>query len=110
MGLVAAASIRSEIARAELTPILRLLEHARHVPALGPLIRGQARFACHRRNAHHFVHRGSTASGTDLSRTSTGSNLFAATAVRPGSGRQRGVCVDESPFMFVRHAFAIEAS
>jgi len=41
--------------------VLWLLEHARHVPALGALIRRQARFACHRRDAHHFLHRGSTA-------------------------------------------------
>src|SRR5260370_37815926 len=54
-------SRQSDIARDELTRALWLLEHACHVPAVGALVRCQPRLTCNRRDAHHFVHRGSTA-------------------------------------------------
>jgi hypothetical protein len=61
----------SDIERDELTRDLRLLEHARHVPAVGALKGDQPRLA---RDAHHFVHRGSTAWA------------WQSTAVAPASG------------------------
>jgi hypothetical protein len=44
-----------------LTPVLGLLKYARHVPALGTLIRCQPCITCNGCDAHHLIHQGSTA-------------------------------------------------